>query len=129
MIESPPLQEGDIMDFPSTLPMPDLPFNEEPEDPGMRTQMENGSTKGRRKFTKRRLRYVRLNWRNIPLTQTEYDALQTFLNSVGGSALNFNWIHPVTHVTYVMYVIDQGSFEWGVDGNPGWSGGIILGEA
>jgi hypothetical protein len=120
----------DDMDFPSTLPMPDLPFEESYEDPGMRSDMEDGSTIGRRRFSKRRLKSVKLNWENIPLSQDDYDILQTFLDSVGGSSFNFSWVHPVTHKTYSdMRIINQGSIKWGADGYQGWSGGIEIGEA
>jgi hypothetical protein len=114
-----------MLEFPSTLPMPDLPLPEQREKADVWTQMENGLQTGRRKFTKRRLT-ITLNWTNITLTQAEYDILQTFLNNACG--IRFSYIHPVTHVSYIMHVKSEDEFKWAADGNPGWSGGIVISE-
>lgn len=120
--------------FPASLPMPDLPFgNEQYEDPGYRSDMSDGSSIGRRRFTKRRLLSIELNWQKNPLTMEQYQTLQAFFETAGGSSCNFYWTHPVTGKVYdKMYVKSQGSFNFDAgEGDVGmwYGGGVTFGEA
>lgn len=77
---------------------PDIPYapvnsyEETPEDPGIRTDMDDGSTFGRRKFTRGRLSSISLPWQ----MSAEHKAilLDFYLNVVGGCALSFDFVHP-----------------------------------
>lgn len=114
--------------FPN-LPLPALPLEEEWEDPGMRSDMADGSTIGRARFTRKRLKSVVLNWQTIPLSAEEYETLVDWLDAIKGSATNFCWIHPVSHREYTMRVVTIGKFKWGENDEPGWSGSLTIGEA
>jgi phage-related protein len=117
--------------FPPELPLPDLPLEEEYEDPGYRSAMSDGSTIGRRRFTRSRLTNVALNWRVTELTKEQYETIKTFINvTIGGSARNFQWTHPVTGVTYQkMRLISKDKFSYGPTGNETYSFGMVIGEA
>jgi hypothetical protein len=113
--------------WPATLPPPDLPFTESREDQGKMSEVVDGPTISRQTKTKSRKTF-RLNWENIPLSIDEYNALDNFLAQTRGSVHNFSWTHPVTHTSYTVKCIEIGEFRWAVDGNPGWSGGIVIKE-
>lgn len=116
--------------FPSELPLPDLPFEEEYEDNGIRIEMDGCTSLGRPCSTKRRLLSVSLNWQITQLTTPQYVVLQNFLDSVSGSGSNFQWTHPITGKLYEnMRIRSQGKFAYGTTGEETWSGGIVIGEA
>ena len=115
-----------MAEFPTSIPLPDLPFRQQPDDPGLLFEPENGPPISRRRKTRVGWTFS-LNWRNIPLSSTNYQTLMTFLNeTVGGSSAEFTWEHPVDKTEWTVRCVAQSEWEWGADGSPGWSGGITL---
>lgn len=74
--------------------MPPITPDEEPEDPGISTKMENGLVVSRPRFTKSRLTFP-LVWgddQDNPLTTAEKTTLLNFyMNEVKGSSQIFEW--------------------------------------
>jgi hypothetical protein len=95
-------------DFPA-LPLPGYQYQETPEDPGIRTQMENGSTIGRARFTRSRaFSPLQITW---PAIKAEDKAtLNSFYrDEIKGCSQNFNYIHKdpeseFYNQTFVVYV-------------------------
>jgi hypothetical protein len=72
-----------------TIASPSYPYDEEPEDQGISSGMENGSEISRARFTRSRLVFY-LRWRS--LSKTDYESLMDFyMNTVKGSSLVFTW--------------------------------------
>jgi hypothetical protein len=115
-----------MVEFPTSIPLPDLPFRQQPEDPGLLFEPEDGPIVSRRRKTRIYWTFW-LNWHYIPLSDTNYQTLMTFLNeTVGGSSAEFTWEHPIDKTKWTVRCIAQSEWEWGANGVSGWSGGIVL---
>src|SRR5690554_1300238 len=79
--------------FPINI-MPPITPGEEPEDPGISSQMEDGTVLSRARFTKSRLTFS-LRWgdsNDNPLTTDEKDTLLNFYRDIiKGSSQRFTW--------------------------------------
>lgn len=78
--------------YPDTLPPPNYPLGEEPEDSVLRSKFEDGTVQTRQKFTRVRTTFT-VVYDNLP---DEYKrTLETFFKTtVKGGALAFYWTHP-----------------------------------
>lgn len=87
-----------MADWPSGIPFcPVLStFNETIEDSVLRTQMDSGPDKTRRRFT---AVPTNISFDLRPISHVQYAELQAwFRNSLGGGALAFSAKHPLTGV-------------------------------
>ena len=87
------------MNFPNIKP-PNFPLDENLQDPGIRSPMENGSVVSRARYTRIR-RIFNLRWSSLPNADKE-TLFNFYENDIRGSSLTFNWTHPETLKTYVV---------------------------
>lgn len=87
------------MDFPN-IKLPNFPLDETPQDPGMRSPMENGSVVSRARYTRTR-RTFSLRWSSLPNADKE-TLFDFYDNEIRGSSQTFNWTHPETSKPYVV---------------------------
>jgi hypothetical protein len=81
--------------WPSTLPqqMDQEGYSETPPKLGIRTTMDSGPAKTRKRFSSG----VRPISGSMPLTAAETEILDDFyLNTLQGGTLTFTWVHPRT---------------------------------
>jgi len=78
--------------WPASLPDPHIDnYQESRQDQVLRSQMDTGSPKTRRRFTAS-ISNINLKW---IMTGTQISTLETFFEyTISGGALSFDWIHP-----------------------------------
>lgn len=84
-----------MVDWPVTLPQSPLVagYQEQPENTMLRTDMETGAAKQRRRFTAAP-RNIAMS---IMLTDAQMDIFEDFFfNDIKGGSISFEWVHPRT---------------------------------
>ena len=72
-----------------------LTFTQLQEDPAIaEAKMEGGYVLSRPRFTRRPRRTFSFDY--VDMTDTSKTSLETFWNTVFGSANSFTWVHPIT---------------------------------
>jgi hypothetical protein len=100
-------------------------FEEQWEDPGIASETEDGAQISRAKFTKSRGTF-KLEWNFV--SNGDYVIWTNFYkNTCKGKAEKFNWVHPISGVTYVVRCVEFGASR-SVNGF-GWQMSIKLAEA
>lgn len=86
--------------WPSTLPAKPLAngYNEGFQDTVIRSKVEAGASKARQRYTRLR----RLIDVSFQLSTAQKSAFETFLGTIGGGALPYNWPHPLTGTAQVV---------------------------
>jgi hypothetical protein len=98
-------------------------IEEEWEDQGMSSRMEDGLEISRARFTRSRGTWV-LHWNY--LSDSDYDALMCFYkDTVKGKAEKFYWVHPVSALTYEVRFAEKNKF---TRDPMYWSGSVTLRE-
>ena len=86
------------MNYPSGLPNPEYPFEEESEDNSISTKFEDGTVQSRLKFTKSRKTWT-LTWGKMP--QAKFTTLDSFIVGQAKHSANvFNWTNPANNTVY-----------------------------
>jgi hypothetical protein len=99
-------------------------IDEDWEDIGISSQMEDGAEVSRTRFTRSRGTWV-LHWNH--LSDTDYDQLMDFFKeTVKGKAQKFNWTHPVSDEVYAVRFAQKDKF---TRDTTHWSGSVTLREA
>jgi hypothetical protein len=96
------------------LALPSYSYEEGPEDPGIYSEYDNGSTIGRARFTRSRLGFS-LRW-NAMGAADKAALLNFYRNVVKGSASSFQWIHndpssEFYHQTFNVRIIRPPTFQ------------------
>lgn len=78
--------------FPN-IGLPSYAYEEEAEDPGISSQMENGSVISRARFTKSRLKFT---LKYILTYEQKETLLDFYRNTAKGSSSLIEWVHPDT---------------------------------
>lgn len=110
--------------FPTSIRKPSYGSTVDYEDISIRSKMENGVVKARRKFTKSRKTWL-LRWDSLP--EADYLILMRFLaNECYFSAVPFEWECFADGKTYLVRFADKEKFETKAVGY--YSGSITLQE-
>ena len=89
-----------MANFPTLTINPEVPLNENQEDPTIRSKFEGGYELTRPRFTRIRKAWT-IKYRLLPAADKVL--LDTFFNAtVLGGADAFNWTNPITSVVYVV---------------------------
>jgi hypothetical protein len=86
--------------WPASLPPKPLAngYNEGFQDTVIRSKVESGASKARQRYTRLR----RLIDVSFQLSTTQKTAFETFLGTIGGGALPYNWPHPLSGAAQVV---------------------------
>ena len=98
------------MDYPTLTKNPSPPIKESTEDPVIKSDFEAGYVHTRLRYTRQRHQFD-IIYENI--SNADKVTLDTFCDTVHGSVTSFNWVHPITNVTYVVRFDKRPQFESG----------------
>jgi hypothetical protein len=102
---------------------PVYPLDEGRENPAISSQMENGMVISRPRFTRIRKKWI-LKW--TALKNNEYQLLMNFWEQMCGGSQEFQWVNPVTGVSYIVRFTGEINFH--LTSHDMWEGEITLQE-
>lgn len=85
--------------YPTLNQKPQYPLDEDREDSAIKSDFEGGYQHTRPRYT--RVRRI-FDIKYINLSDADKTTLETFINTVKGSANSFTWTHPKTSTTYTV---------------------------
>ncbi len=88
-----------MADYPTLTVYPSAPIVETKEDPAIKTESEAGYVHTRLRYSRSR-RNFKVPYENM--SNADKVILDAFCDTVHGSVTSFNWVHPLTGVTYVV---------------------------
>ncbi len=105
--------------YPSTLPRPNQPkYSLQPIDPVVRTNMDTGSPRNRRRFTAYPTQ-IQVEWLFSEAEMATFEAWFDWIINSGESWFNIDLINGLNVTTYEARFVGQGKNPWKGDMQPG----------
>ncbi len=107
------------LSYPSTLPSPNQPkYSLQPVDPVVRTNMDSGSPRQRRRFTVYPTQ-IQVEWLYTEAEMATFEAWFDLTVNSGESWFNIDLINGLSITTYEARFVGQGKNPWRADMQPG----------